>query len=483
MKIAIVHYHLRRGGVTNVILSAIEALQEIPDCEVLVISGEKPDVGVSIENLALIPGLTYRKSAYLSTAEGLKEALKEAAQSHFGSLPDLWHFHNHSLGKNVLIPSVVSGLASEKARLLLQIHDFAEDGRPKNYVAQRSVYDHESEFADTLYPRASQVHYATINRRDRNFLEAAGLKRERIHLLSNPVNGIPSQTSPEERPFCREKKLVLYPTRAIRRKNLGELLLLSLAHGEDCEFATSLAPENPEWMPIYDRWRNLALELNLPIRFGVAQKADYSFPDLIGWSDSIITTSVAEGFGLAFLEPWLSGKSVVGRDLPRITGDFSHWGIDLDHLYQRIDAPLSSTQESALRDEADATLRRIYLAYNFPLPKNAVEQTFSRWMEDGTVDFGMLNEDFQIEIIQKAAADSGFLRSLNLQSLDDASPAVVEKNRLLVREHFSLDSYGEKLHAVYRKTLRATPGRVKSLKPEKVLEQFLDPWRLNLLRT
>ena len=37
----------------------------------------------------------------------------------------------------------------------------------------------------------------------------------------------------------------------------------------------------------------------------------------------LVTTSVAEGFGLAFLEPWLFGKGLLGRNLPEITVDFA----------------------------------------------------------------------------------------------------------------------------------------------------------------
>ena len=41
MKIAIVHYHLRRGGVTQVIATAIESLKKFGH-EIVVLSGERP---------------------------------------------------------------------------------------------------------------------------------------------------------------------------------------------------------------------------------------------------------------------------------------------------------------------------------------------------------------------------------------------------------------------------------------------------------
>lgn len=450
--------------------------------DVLVISGEEPgDDSVHFPKLEVVPGLNYRKTAFLSVADGLREALKSVANKHFGSQPDVWHFHNHSLGKNVLMPLVVAGLAEEKAHLLLQMHDFAEDGRAQNYVAQRTFFDLDKEFESSMYPRASHVHYATINQRDRNFLHAAGMKSEQVHLLANSVVGVSSQTTPSDRPFSKDKLFFLYPTRAIRRKNLGELLLLALANKDRADFATTLIPENPEWKPIHDQWVELAGELDLPIRFGIGN--DYNFADLIGWADAHITTSVGEGFGLAFLEPWLAGKSVVGRNLPRITGDFSEYGISLDHLYNRIDVPLDWVDKRVLRQEAEDILRRMYLAYDCPLPRKAVELTFSRWIEDDRVDFGMLNESFQRMVIDKVVKDPAALSELNLPTLEPCSQATIDQQRQLVAEHYSESSYGENLIALYQKIVKASPGKVKSYAPKKVLAQFLDPWRLNLLRT
>jgi len=482
MKIAIVHYHLRRGGVTNVIQSTREAFRGT-GVEILVISGEEPPEGVIIDNLAVIPGLQYRKTAYLSMAEGLSDALKDAAQKHFGSQPDVWHFHNHNLGKNVLMPLAIANLVEEKAGILLQMHDFPEDGRHRNYSAQRSFFDGEKDFRRTLYPLASHVHYATINQRDWNFLKSAGMRSDHLHLLPNSVTGIKPATTPDEKPFSKGKRFLLYPTRAIRRKNIGELLLLALTYGRDFDFATSLAPQNPEWFQVYDQWCALAKEMNLPIFFGIGQDGRYKFPDLVGWSDSILTTSVAEGFGLAFLEPWLSGKSVVGRNLPRITSDFVESGINLDHLYHRIEVPLDWVGKDELRRSAEESLRTIYLAYNQHRPRNAVDQTFSRWVVDDCVDFGMLHEDFQRKVIQKVAGDSGALKALNLPGLESCTEVEIATNRQLVETFYSVESYGKKLLSLYQRISNSPRGKISSLNPQQVLNQFLDPWRLNLLRT
>src|SRR6056297_741963 len=92
-KIAIVHYHLRRGGVTRVINAATKALEE-RGYEVVVLSGEPALADASGENVKVVQALNYRKTGSSVIAESLMEALKRAAIEHFGSLPDVWHFHN-----------------------------------------------------------------------------------------------------------------------------------------------------------------------------------------------------------------------------------------------------------------------------------------------------------------------------------------------------------------------------------------------------
>ena len=76
MHVAVLHYHLRRGGVTRVIETAHEALRE-HDVELLVIAGEAP-----VETdfpVAVVPGLRYRDEFDLEAAQSLKQEVEIAA--------------------------------------------------------------------------------------------------------------------------------------------------------------------------------------------------------------------------------------------------------------------------------------------------------------------------------------------------------------------------------------------------------------------
>lgn len=480
-KVAIIHYHLRRGGVARVIEASAAAL-EAHGHAVTVLSGEAPYAEAKIPHVRVIPALQYRRTGSPEMAESLVDRLKRAAVAELGGLPDVWHFHNPTLAKNVLFPTMIRELASEGARLLLQIHDFAEDGRPGNYASQRSYFDSPDGFEKTFYPLAKHIHYATLNRRDRRFLRSAGVPSGNVHVIPNSVPELRSSTSPADRPFSQGRRFAFYPTRGIRRKNLGELLLLSLAYGDEVDFATSLRPENPEWMQIHNDWEALIAELKLPVRLGLADEGGYPFLDLLGWSDFIVTTSMAEGFGLVYLEPWLAGKSLMGRDLPEITQDFETHGIRLDSLYHRIHVPVDWVGSQALTAATETMLQRTYLAYDCPLPRSAVKAAIRAWVQSGAIDFGILDEKFQQQILRKLHADRSLLKHISLPPLPKVSAAEIAKQGNRVTKGYGLNRYGEHLEEVYGQVAHSSVGRIGHLATHRVLSQFLDPSRLSLLR-
>lgn len=480
-KVVIVHYHLRRGGVTRVIEAAAEALVG-EGFDVLLLSGEAPLNDSEILNVRVVPALDYRKIGSSVIAESLSDALLKEATDYFSGEPDLWHFHNPTLAKNVLIPSVVRKLAERKKRVVLQLHDFPEDGRPGNYSKQRAFFDSEEGFEKTLYPVAKHIHYATINRRDHDFLLRAGIGKKNLHVLPNAIPDLPVTTTPKERPFSREKLFALYPTRGIRRKNLGELLLLSLIYGDRVDFATTLIPQNPDWLQVHGDWQRMIDELELPVKLGIAEDNGYDFFDLLGWSDFVVTTSIAEGFGLTFLEPWVAGKAVMGRDLPEITNDFSENGLDPGYLYKSIRIPVEWVDEAALEKEFESVLRRSYLAFDASVPKAGAKLAWKAKIQKGKVDFGVLSEPFQKKVLRRLKENPEELEFVEIPELPTTSSSGIASIRAVIREAYSLSQYGKRLSGVYNMVMSGKISRVKSLPPKKVLAQFLNPERLNLLR-
>ena len=477
MRIAVVHYHFKPGGVTRIVESAAEALVA-HDVEMVAISGE-PYEGKADMKAAVVPGLAYTtdESEYVDPKFLLHE-IKSAAADALGGAPDLWHIHNHSLGKNSSMPDVVAQLAKD-APVLLQIHDFAEDGRPANYeLIDAGISDWKC-----LYPLAPQVHYAVLNQRDYGFLKTAGIPEETLHLLPNPVS-LPSIQDIEPQKVLGADRLIVYPTRAIRRKNVGEFLFWSALAQEGDLFAATLAPANPTARPVYERWVAFAEQQKLRAKFELAGAVDLSFPEVMASAEAIITTSVAEGFGMAFLEPFLFGKGLLGRDLPDITGDFSQSGVGLDGLYERLDVPLEWIGgEGELRVRLSEALTKAYAAYGRACKEETVQAALDAAVREGRVDFGRLDEELQERVILQLLATDEPRKEIQPWDLMSQGAAAIEANCEAIAEHFNLEQYGRRLMDIYSPLCAVTPAPLDALDAARVLDAFLDPARFCLLRT
>lgn len=478
MRIVITHFHLQTGGVTRVIEHACQALQ---DSQLLVLTGEAP-ASLPLASVQVVPALAYEERRTPLDGRALGRELERAARDHFGTAPDLWHVHNHSLGKNLALPDALHYLAEQGHRLLLQLHDFAEDGRPALYarLLQAVGQGDPARLSGRLYPQAPQIHYAVLNARDRGFLAATGVPEDRLHLLPNAVSlgKVPSAAS---HPFGN-RRLWLYPTRAIRRKNLGELLLWAVLGSERDQFAATQAPQNPAERPIYLRWRALAEALRLPLAFELGEQVE-DFAGLLRSAHALMSTSIAEGFGLAFLEPWLVGRPLAGRDLPEITADFKANGLQLDHLYAQLPVSLTWLDVPRLRQALETAFQNRMHAYGRQAEPAQLEALWAGIQQAGWIDFGRLDETAQERVIRLLRADPDARRQLKGQLGSLPDEATVAKNRALVIREYALPRYGQRLRRIYERLL-ASP--VEALSPgngEALLNAFLDPARFSLLRT
>jgi glycosyltransferase involved in cell wall biosynthesis len=126
--------------------------------------------------------------------------------------------------------------------------------------------------------------------------------------------------------------------------------------------------------------------------------------------DLVVSTSINEGFGLGFLEPWLFGKAVVGRDLPQVTSDFRKKGLSFPSLYQ------------TLKIEGE--------------------------------DFSTLDDSKKLNIIEKASKNPTVAKSiLDENQLNDfltsPTPELIEANAQKILTEYSVESYGQNLKQIY----------------------------------
>ena len=511
MNIAIVHYHLNRGGVARVVENQLLALDRALGSServrvALLYGGDAhgwpdglPDRLRSIDlKRSVVEGLGYDSGPTAEPALLADELRQSLARHEFAPDETLLHVHNHSLGKNCSLPVALGKLSEDGFALLLQIHDFAEDFRAANY---RHLVDSIGieQIPAALYPQASQIHYAVLNRRDQGTLQRTGVALPRLHLLPNPV---PDIAEPADRADSRkllhqrlgippERRYLLYPVRGIRRKNLGEVLLWSALVGQSTTVGVTLAPLNPVEVEQHAAWARLAHELDLPCLFETGSESGLTFEQNLAAADGFLTTSVAEGFGMVFLESWLAGRCLFGRNLSGITADFADAGVEFPDVYDRLEVPIEWVGETEYAQAFGEACAKLLDAYGMqPLQPARLQKVVDAKMQNGTIDFGDLNEPLQERVLRRVVGDSksgARLRELNPSIKPPAceDDKLIERNKHVIRDVFSLEPSGQRLLRIYRDLLDSPrqPDTVPPTNPHAVLESYLDLNQMRLLRS
>jgi hypothetical protein len=482
MRVALVHYHLRRGGVTSVLLNQARALAQA-GVEVLIVTGEPAaqETGFPVAVTAELgydrPGQTLSPAELAAGAERLADGIQRSIADHWGAASggaDIVHAHNPLIQKNSLLIPALKLLGGRGVRLFLQNHDLAEDFRPDVYTAAAE------------YP--ADCHYGAINSRDYDFLRRAGLRTEGLHLIPNEVASL--WASPG-----LERTRYLYPVRAIRRKNIGEALLVSLFIPKGRTVAVTLPPSTAAPSAAipqgerddagYRRWTAFAGELGLPVEFELGLK--HSLEDLLGTSVCALSTSVKEGFGFSFLEPWTAGRGLFGRRIDYVCADFEQAGVCFDGLYASIAIPAEYTaaEGSSIAQKMETAMGRIYESFGLRAPEQVIRALREDLTGRETIDFGRLDEESQETVIRALREDpfkrrqiAGINPMLEALAGWEEDEALIEANRRAIAEQYGGERIVNRLLRIYQAVIDC-PVSQRLSKPA-LLELYLDPLRLCL---
>jgi glycosyltransferase involved in cell wall biosynthesis len=431
VRIHIIHYHLNPGGVTRIIESQVRALsKKRPASEIILYTGDCHDPGYFHKlgaTLIIDKQLNYLPANSSTYAEKYIE-LKDFFTSHIAS-DDIIHFHNLNLGKNPLLTLVISDMAYSGIRVFNHVHDFAED-RADNIEFLKEVIEKnfQKDLASVLYPDLRDYHYITLTKYDFDRLAAFGISKSRLNILPNPVVLKPGKQKKDAKALRHavclslhidEGKLVVtYPVRAIRRKNLGEFILLSALLKNEANWVVTLPPLNPNEIELYQKWKTFCTTENIPVVFEAGNMV--AFEELMQASDLCITTSVREGFGMVFMEPWLFNVPVAGRDIPPATTDLNRSGIIFPLLYSSINVSFEGMKTDFAK-----------------LPVHAQMQFIHSILESKGDQTRLLKEN---PILKKL-----------LTSIDNR---IIEKNKIVIRKKYSLANYAKRLERIYQKAAR-----------------------------
>ena len=266
--------------------------------------------------------------------------------------------------------------AGSKKRFLVRVHDFAQQ-RPSNFdnikKFQRFLPSEMPDWHQILYPSTPNIEYIAINSIDYYRLLDHGINAQRVWYVPNCIDDSlrrPEKPVEELRQLLTREKgvdpeagILYYPVRAIPRKNVEEAIYLmclvnSMRKQEEyrekygllreLHLVVSLAGSSGPEKEYTRRLQDYAAQHNLPVTIDVSdlvglhreydpdepnRVVKYGVADMYSIAQMAVSTSVLEGFGFVFIEPWSAGQCVIGRNIPSVTMDFKKAGLSLDHMY------------------------------------------------------------------------------------------------------------------------------------------------------
>jgi hypothetical protein len=197
---------------------------------------------------------------------------------------------------------------------------------------------------------------------------------------------------------------------------------------------------------------------------------------------------------MVFLEPWLSGLPLCGRDLPEVTVDFRAAGLQLEELYPQLRVALEEIDSRQLIEQWRARYGEVLAAFGQPPGE---ESEFRRAVDArlaaGLVDFAAMSHNLQRHLVERAFHEPRLRERLRAANplLDEAlrrerprPTALIAGNAEVVRRVYSLETSGRRLWDVYRQ-LRASPISDALDPPPRgdwLLRSFLDFGRLQPIR-
>jgi len=267
---------------------------------------------------------------------------------------------------------------SPKTRFVFRVHDMAFT-RPGNFQAVKELAAQagmgSKGVRDLLFPDGPNTLHLAVNRADAFTLYSQGLEESRIRYLPNPVDEslaggekLAGRLREEMEKLGWAKPgehLLIYPVRAVPRKNISEALLvtrllnlLAAGHGGiphalqpdgPYRLMVAIQPEEAKFSHYVDLVGEFIEKNGFEAKLGLEELVGpvchlkkgggsaecFGVAELYAAGAATVTTSVLEGFGFGFIEPWCAGRVAIGRRVP-VMNDFVLAGMRMDHFYRRL---------------------------------------------------------------------------------------------------------------------------------------------------
>jgi glycosyltransferase involved in cell wall biosynthesis len=255
--------------------------------------------------------------------------------------------HNLGLGRNLLLARELTRICvTRRLPLVSHHHDWWFDNRWQRWPEMRCAgFRSLAAVAATIFPTTPTVRHATINRFDwqilnRHFRAQAGW----VPNLGGPPSSPSATQVRQTRRWLRDQlgetaPVWLVPCRLLRRKNLAEALLLTRWLRPEAWLVTtggaSSADEAAYAAALGDAARRHGWRMRLGVLAG-GESGKPSVPALLAASETVLLTSLQEGFGLPNLEAAAAGRPLIVRTLPNIAPDLALFGYRFPQSYDEL---------------------------------------------------------------------------------------------------------------------------------------------------
>ena len=363
VKLVIVHYHLRPGGIRRIIELAVPHLvrqSPHPITRVVLATGQRAERpwhdhfaqqlhGVPVEVL-VEPSFHYlseqRGSRQRITAQ-LRGALAKILADVDAGNCLVWA-HNLGVGRNLLLSrELAAACARRDLPLVSHHHDWWFDTRWARWPEMRRLgFRTLAAAARAVFPETNRVLHAAINHADASVL-ARHVSPRAVWLpnLTEPAPLPAAQSVRAARRWLRTRlapddaPVWLLPCRTLRRKNIAEALLLTRWLRPEAWLAVTGAASSAEELPYFRALETAAHTHHWRLRLGVLagdETRKPGVPELLAASEAVLLTSLQEGFGLSFLEAAAAQRPLIARRLPNIAPDLRRFGFRFPQAYDEI---------------------------------------------------------------------------------------------------------------------------------------------------
>ena len=159
----------------------------------------------------------------------------------------------------------------------------------------------------------------------------------------------------------------------------------------------------------------------------------------------------------------------------------------MDHLYEKLRIPIGWVGKKEFFSKWQASILKNCEIFNYPVDTRTIHDAYLKITDDGTIDFGLLDEAFQKNIIMYILSYDHARVTLSRLNPFLSAPGhvsdpdlLIKRNRMAVKKNYNHILYRAKLLEIYRRVAKVNVSQ--RLNKSTILSHFLNLNEFSLLK-